>query len=101
MLRETAAILSLNDLYVVVDSGTTHIMSAFDIPLVGMYHCLSSSRLTGPMDHPKLYVIDHPRLDHDCTEVTPMAEIAVESVMKQVNRALREHPPANADRRHA
>ena len=100
-LRETAALMSLTDLYVGVDTGPTHIMSAFDIPLVGLYHCLSSSRLTGPLEHPCLYALDHPRLGGTCNGQTPMAEISVESVLEQIRRALREHPPATADRRFA
>lgn len=95
-LRETAAIMSLTDLYLGVDTGPTHIMSAFDIPLVGLYHCLSSSRMTGPLEHPKLYVIDHPRSRQDCTEAASMSEITVESVLDRIRRALREHPPASA-----
>jgi heptosyltransferase-3 len=94
-LRETAALMSLTHLYVGVDTGPTHIMSAFDIPLVGLYHCLSSTRHTGPLDHPCLYALDHPRLDRgDCTKETPMSEISVETVYAAVRRALAEHPPA-------
>lgn len=92
-LRETAAVMSLTDLYVGVDTGPTHLMSTFDIPLVGLYHCLSSSALTGPLEHPCLYVIDHPRLGKGCTEHSPMSEIPVETVFAQVVRALTEHPP--------
>lgn len=90
-LRETAAMMSLTNLYVGVDTGPTHIMSAFDIPLIGLYHCLSSSRLTGPLEHPCLHVLDHPRLDRDCTRETPMAEIGVEAVLAQARRALAGH----------
>jgi heptosyltransferase-3 len=91
--------MSLTDLYIGVDTGPTHIMSAFDIPLVGLYHCLSSSKLTGPLEHPRLYAIDHPRLGKDCTEHSPMAEIRVETVFAQVARALTEHPPRAASER--
>lgn len=98
-LRETAALMSLTDLYIGVDTGPTHIMSAFDIPIVGLYHCLSSSRLTGPLDHPCLYALDHPRTGRDCTEQTPMSEISIEAVLAQVRRALAEHPPTPAKRR--
>lgn len=100
-LRETAAIMGHTDLYLGVDTGPTHIMSAFDIPLVGLYHCLSSSRLTGPLEHPKLYVIDHPRPGRDCTDTASMAEITVEAVLDQVNRALSEQPVTTAARRFA
>lgn len=98
-LRETAAIMSLTDLYVGVDTGPTHIMSAFDIPLVGMYHCLSSSRLTGPLDHPCFYPVEHPRERGRCSEQVEMSEITVEMVFAQVVRALREHAPRSARRR--
>src|SRR5438132_6775977 len=33
-LRETAAVMNLTDLFVGVDTGPTHLMSAFDVPLV-------------------------------------------------------------------
>ncbi|MEW6331574.1 MAG: glycosyltransferase family 9 protein, partial [Pseudomonadota bacterium] len=92
-LRETAAIMQLTDLYVGVDTGPTHLMSTFDIPLVGLYHCLSSSHHTGPLEHPCVYVIDHPHLGKNCTERSPMAEITVDTVLAQVERALTEHPP--------
>lgn len=92
-LRETAALMSLTDLYLGLDTGLTHIMSAFDIPLVALYHCRIPSRQIAPLDHPCLYAIDHPRLGGDCTESTPMSEISVDTVLTQVRRALAEHPP--------
>lgn len=91
-LRETAAMMSLTDLYVGVDTGPTHIMSAFDVPLVGLYHCLSSSHLTGPLDHPCFYPVDHPRERNRCSEQVEMAEITVDHVFAQAARALREQP---------
>ncbi|MCX7897679.1 MAG: glycosyltransferase family 9 protein [Rhodocyclaceae bacterium] len=92
-LRETAALMSLTHLYVGVDTGPTHIMSAFDIPLIAMYHCLSPSTMTGPLAHPCAYLIDHPAGRENCRETTPMAEIAVETVLAHVEQALEEHPP--------
>ena len=95
-LRQTAAIMSLTDLYVGVDTGPTHIMSAFDIPLVGLYHCLSSSQHTGPLDHPCFYALDHPRVGRDCTERTSMEAISVDTVLVAVRRALTERRTAFA-----
>jgi heptosyltransferase-3 len=95
-LRETAALMGCTDLYVGVDTGPTHLMSTFDIPLVGLYHCVSSSKLTGAADHPCFYPVDHPRARDQCSERTDMGEISVESVLLQVRRALAEHPPARA-----
>jgi heptosyltransferase-3 len=93
-LRETGALMSLTDLYVGLDTGPTYVMSAFDIPLVVLYHCRIPSRYVAPLDHPCCYVLDHPRLDRDdCTEETSMSEIAVETVYAAVQKALAEHPP--------
>lgn len=91
-LRQSAALMSHTDLYVGVDTGPTHVMGCFDIPLVVMYHCHSPSRLLGPLEHPCFYAVDHPQA-HPCPEETPMAAIEVDSVFAAVERALREHPP--------
>jgi heptosyltransferase-3 len=92
-LRETAALMSLTDLYVGLDTGLTHVMSAFDIPLVALYHCRIPSRQIAPLGHPCLYALDHPRPGADCAESTPMSEITVDAVLARVRRALTEHPP--------
>lgn len=92
-LRQTAALMSRTQLYVGVDTGPTHMMSCFDIPLVGLYHCYSPSRLIGALEHPCFYPVDHPR-PYGCAVETPMAEITVEAVFATVERALREHPRA-------
>lgn len=91
-LRETAALMSRTHLYVGVDTGPTHIMGSFDVPLVAMYHCHSPSRLLGPLEHPCFYPVDHPH-PHPCAETTPMADIGVEAVLATAERALAEHPP--------
>ncbi len=85
-LRQTAALMSLTDLYIGVDTGPTHIMAAFDIPLVGLYHCSAPSRLIGPLEHPYFYPVDHPR-SYRCPTETPMAEISVETVLTAARRA--------------
>ena len=92
-LRQTAALMSRTQLYVGVDTGPTHMMSCFDIPLVGLYHCHSPSRFMGALEHPCFYPVDHPR-PWRCAVETPMAEITVEAVFAAAERALREHPPA-------
>ncbi|MFY9329114.1 MAG: glycosyltransferase family 9 protein [Georgfuchsia sp.] len=87
-LRQTAALMSCIDLYVGVDTGPTHIMSSFDIPIVGLYHCLSSRQHTGPLQHPLDFCIDHPRTGLDCDETTSMADISVALVFDRVVEAL-------------
>jgi len=90
-LRETAALMSLTHLYVGVDTGPTHLMSAFDIPLVGLYHCLSTSAHTGPLEHPCAYLLDLPA-GSGCTEASSMGDLTVDAVFAQVERALAAHP---------
>ncbi|TAK43833.1 MAG: lipopolysaccharide heptosyltransferase family protein [Betaproteobacteria bacterium] len=92
-LRQSAALMSCAHLYVGVDTGPTHIMGCFDIPLVALYHCHSSSRLLGALEHPCFYPVDHPH-PHPCAEETPMSAISVDTVFAAVARALEEHPPA-------
>lgn len=86
-LRQSAALMSRSHLYVGVDTGPTHLMGCFDIPLVVLYHCYSPSRLLGPLEHPCFHPVDHPR-PYPCATQTPMGEIAVETVFSAVERAL-------------
>jgi heptosyltransferase-3 len=79
-LRETGALMSLTDLYIGVDTGPTHIMSSFDIPLVGLYHCTSGASDTGPLEHPCAALLDHPLGHEACSELASMADIPVDSV---------------------
>lgn len=87
-LRQTAAIMSQLHAYVGVDTGPTHIMSAFDIPLVGLYHALSKTHHTGPLQHPRDYCINHPADEAVADDSIPMAQITVDEVYEQVVSAL-------------
>lgn len=87
-LRQTAAIMSCLNAYVGVDTGPTHIMSTFDIPLVGLYHAKSKTHHTGPLQHPQDYCINHPVDEADADETTPMSDISVDQVFDQLRQAL-------------
>lgn len=89
-LRQTAAIMSCLDVYVGVDTGPTHIMSTFDIPIVGLYHAKSKTHHTGPLQHPRDYCINHPVDEADANETTPMSLISVDQVFRKVIRALKD-----------
>jgi len=91
-LRQTGALMSRLDLYIGVDTGPTHLMSCFDVPLVGLYHGFSRSELIAPLEHPCFYPIDHPLAGPDCSTTATMADIGVDRVWEAVQRALREHP---------
>lgn len=92
-LRETGALMHCISLYVGVDTGPTHIMSSFDTPLVALYHCFSSSRHTGPLQHPAAWPIDHPDGEAGCSGQSTMAQIPVDAVFAAVAEALSRHPP--------
>ena len=92
-LRQTVAIMSRTDLYIGIDTGPTHLMSTLDIPLIGLYHGFSPSRLIGPLEHPCAYPVDHPLADKGCSTEAPMSDITVERVWHAVEQAFAEHPP--------
>jgi heptosyltransferase-3 len=87
-LRQTAALMGRLDLYIGVDTGPTHLMSAFDIPLVGLYHGISRSQLIGPLEHPAAFPVDHPEAGPGCAAAASMADITVEQVWITVRQAL-------------
>ncbi|HZX31252.1 MAG TPA: glycosyltransferase family 9 protein [Rhodocyclaceae bacterium] len=93
-LRETAAVMGCTDLYVGVDTGPTHIMSTFDIPMVGLYHATSGAAQTGPCDHPAARLIDHPLCGRGGSDHSSMADIPVEQVYAAVEAALAAKEPA-------
>jgi heptosyltransferase-3 len=93
-LRQTGALMSRLDLYVGVDTGPTHLMSAFDIPLVGLYHGFSRSELIAPLEHPCSFPVDHPRAGPECSTEVTMAEISVEHVWETVLQAMAQHSPS-------
>jgi heptosyltransferase-3 len=85
-LRESAALLDRLDLYIGVDTGPTHIMSALDAPMVALYHCHSPSFAIGPLERPRCYVVDHPQ-PAPCSADVPMAELGVDAVWEKVLEA--------------
>ena len=87
-LRESAAVMNELDLFIGLDSGPTHIMGALQAPMIGLYHCLTPSRLIKPLERPHCYVVDHPKTAGDCGPDTPMGEIAVDAVWAKVVEAL-------------
>ena len=86
-LRETAAIMSKTSLYIGVDTGPTHIMSTFDIPMIVLFFCKYVSKNVGTFGHPSLFNIDHPDGDN-CTKNSNMRDITVYDVMTEVNKIL-------------
>ena len=86
-LRESVAVMNELQLFIGLDSGPTHIAGALDVPLIGLYHCLTPSRLLKPLERSAVYVVDHP-LAQGCNPETPMADLPVEAVWRKVMEAL-------------
>jgi len=86
-LRKTAAVMSMIDLYVGVDTGPSHMMSAFDVPMVSMYHGKFPSKYYAPIGHPYCVAIDHPKKDKS-TDKDTMADISVDHVFLKLKRFL-------------
>ncbi|MEO8101648.1 MAG: glycosyltransferase family 9 protein [Betaproteobacteria bacterium] len=91
-LRETAAVMSRNDLYIGVDTGPTHMFSALQKPMVVLYHPALPSARFRPLQHAALYAIDHPRAGQDADEAIPIGEIGVDTVFAEVLDALAGKP---------
>jgi len=88
-LRKTAAVMSKTHLYIGVDTGPTHIMSTFNIPMIVLFHCKLKSEIYGGLGHPCYFAIDHPN-KKNCSEASAMSDISVKTVLDVVNKALND-----------
>ena len=88
-LRKTAAVMAMIDLYVGVDTGPSHMMSAFDVPMLTMYHGKFPSKYYAPIDHPYSVAMDHPKKDK-CSENDSMADISVDNVFSKLVKFLKK-----------
>lgn len=79
-LRQSAALMSLLDLYVGVDTGPTHIAGALGIPMVALYHHRYPGRNLAPQNHPHCVMIEHPATGHADGQ-GDMRDIAVAPVL--------------------
>lgn len=97
-LRQTGALMSHLHAYVGVDTGPTHLMSTFDIPMVGLYHCHFPRYIAGPLDHALDFSLDHPRCGLTCDTDVAMAEMTVDSVYERLRAAIGASLGANTTR---
>ena len=88
-LRETAAVMSMTRLYFGVNTGPTHIMSTFNIPMIVLFHCKLTSEIYGALEHPCYFAIDHPNKTN-CSEASSMSDILVKTVLEAVNKVLND-----------
>jgi heptosyltransferase-3 len=87
-LRETVAIMNEIDLYIGVDTGPTHLFGALGRPMVALYHPSLPSALYKPLQHPALYVVDHPLAGPRADQQIAMSGISVDDVWLRVKDAL-------------
>ncbi|MDX7992027.1 glycosyltransferase family 9 protein [Xenorhabdus littoralis] len=87
-MRQNAAVISQLNLYVGVDTGTTHLAGALGIPMVALYHSFHPGRFLAPQQHPKLAVIEHPTDYKQATRQDTMSEISVDQVWNSVQGLL-------------
>jgi heptosyltransferase-3 len=87
-LRQTAALMNQLDAYVGVDTGPTHIMGSLHRPLVALYHPTVPSRVLGALEHPCFFPVDHPLVDREPSDSTPMSAITAEVVLARLESAL-------------
>ncbi|MBF0627050.1 MAG: glycosyltransferase family 9 protein [Magnetococcales bacterium] len=91
-LRQSGAVMPHLDLYLGVDTGLTHMMSALDTPMVLFYHCLSPPELTGPLQHPDCHFLALAPGVRPCSDALSLGEITVEAAFGQVQRILARPP---------
>lgn len=91
-VRESAAVMNELGLFIGLDSGPTHIVGALESPMIGLYHCLTPSRLIKPLERPGCHVVDHPRAE-GCNAETPMGDISVDAVWDKTLQALSARAP--------
>jgi len=80
-IRITAALISLLDLYIGVDTGPTHIAGAIGVPMIALYHCEHPGRFLRPLQRSNCIIIEHPSTGKNCGRNTSMSEISVQQVV--------------------
>lgn len=89
-LRPTAAIMEQLDLYIGVDTGPSHLMSAFNKPTIVLYHCQFPSKLYAPLWSTHFFPFDLDIKSSNCNETTPMSLIDWEDVFYKATELLKE-----------
>jgi heptosyltransferase-3 len=76
-LREAAALISVCDLYVGVDTGPTHIAGALRVPMVALYHRDYPGRNLVPLGHPRCRMLECAGPGMDSITVADVREVAM------------------------
>lgn len=82
-MRESAAVMSLLDLYIGVDTGPTLFAAVLGIPSVMMFHCMRAGHLVlNPKTPKNVTVVDHPLARSQCSLDTPMGDVSVDEIYR-------------------
>ncbi len=87
-LRSSAAIMEQLHLYIGVDTGPSHLMSTFNKPTIILYHCLSPSRLFGPLWSTNVVTYDLEDIQSNCDKHSPMSLIRWEDIFNKSKEIL-------------
>lgn len=88
-MRESAAIMSLLNLYIGVDTGPTLFAAALGVPAVTMFHCMRAGHLVvNPKRPERMTIINHPLTRVQCDLDTPMGAISAEVIFKAADERL-------------
>lgn len=88
-MRESAAVMSILDLYIGVDTGPTLFAAALAIPAVAMFHCMRAGNLVvNPKRSERMTIIDHPLARIQCSLDTPMGDVSVDQIYEASLRRL-------------
>jgi len=88
-LREFGSIMNYVNLYIGVDTGVTHLMSSYDVPMVVLYHPLAPKSQYSPINHPNFYSLECPKnLILNMNKEDMMATIDPDQVFEKINFAL-------------
>ena len=88
-MRESAAMMSLLDLYIGVDTGPTLFAAALGIPSVMMFHCMRAAKLViNPIKPDNVTAIDHPLAREYCSLDTPMGDVTVDQIYQAARQRL-------------
>jgi heptosyltransferase-3 len=87
-LRDFGAIINLLDIYIGVDTGVTHLVSSFNIPMVVLYHPLNPVKKYGPINHPNFYPIECVQCKEQNNEAVAMSTVTSSNVFEKINLAL-------------
>ncbi len=86
-LRQVGAMMSNLNLYVGVDTGLTHMMSSFDVPMGILYHQKDPSEFAKPIGHPFSDVLDYSSSD-EFHENDSLSEIPANLVYQRIKKYL-------------